>query len=34
MDTGTKVKKVAGEVDLHQIYLVSGYVNNERSEHV
>ena len=31
MDTGTKAKKVAGEVDLHQYYLVSGYVNNDGS---
>ena len=31
MDTGTKTKKVAGEVDLHQYYLVSGYVNNDGS---
>ena len=29
MDTGTKTKKKAGEVDLHQFYLVSGYVNND-----
>lgn len=31
MDTGTKTKKKAGEVDLHQYYLVSGYVNNDGS---
>jgi hypothetical protein len=31
MDTGTKTKKVVGEVDLHQFYLVSGYVNNDGS---
>ena len=31
MNTGTKTKTKADEVDLHQYYLVSGYVNNDGS---
>lgn len=31
MNTGTKTKTKADEVDIHQFYLVSGYVNNDGS---